>query len=318
MKILITGISGFTGSHLAEYLLDEGKHEVYGMIRWRSDRQNIIGIQDKIQLFECDIKDAFAVNTVIAKIKPDQIFHLAAQSYVPFSWQAPQETLTTNIIGELNVFEAVRAAKLDSRIQIAGSSEEYGMVYPDEIPIKETNALRPLSPYGVSKVTQDFLGFQYFKSYGLKIVRTRAFNHTGPRRGEVFATSNFAKQIIEIEKGNREPVLQVGNLDAVRDFLDVRDVARAYAFSLSKGEPGEVYNISSGVGVKIKDMLDKLIELSNVDLKVESDQSRMRPSDVELLIGSAEKFKKATGWKPIIPFDQTLGDLLEYWRQKLA
>lgn len=318
MKILITGISGFTGSHLAEYLLDEGKHEVYGMIRWRSDRQNIIGIQDKIQLFECDIKDAFVVNTVIAKIKPDQIFHLAAQSYVPFSWQAPQETLTTNIIGELNVFEAVRAAKLDSRIQIAGSSEEYGMVYPDEIPIKETNALRPLSPYGVSKVTQDFLGFQYFKSYGLKIVRTRAFNHTGPRRGEVFATSNFAKQIIEIEKGNREPVLQVGNLDAVRDFLDVRDVARAYAFSLSKGEPGEVYNISSGVGVKIKDMLDKLIELSNVDLKVESDQSRMRPSDVELLIGSAEKFKKATGWKPIIPFDQTLGDLLEYWRQKLA
>ncbi len=318
MKILITGISGFTGSHLAEYLLDEGKHEVYGMIRWRSDRQNIIGIQDKIQLFECDIKDAFAVNTVIAKIKPDQIFHLAAQSYVPFSWQAPQETLTTNIIGELNVFEAVRAAKLDSRIQIAGSSEEYGMVYPDEIPIKETNALRPLSPYGVSKVTQDFLGYQYFKSYGLKIVRTRAFNHTGPRRGEVFATSNFAKQIIEIEKGNREPVLQVGNLDAVRDFLDVRDVARAYAFSLSKGEPGEVYNISSGVGVKIKDMLDILIELSNVDLKVESDQSRMRPSDVELLIGSAEKFKKATGWKPIIPFDQTLGDLLEYWRQKLA
>ena len=318
MRILITGISGFTGSHLAEYLLDEGKHEVYGMIRWRSDRQNIIGIQDKIRLFECDIRDAFAVNTVIAKIKPDQIFHLAAQSYVPFSWHAPQETLTTNIIGELNVFEAVRAAKLDSRIQIAGSSEEYGMVYPGEVPIKETNALRPLSPYGVSKVTQDFLGFQYFKSYGLKIVRTRAFNHTGPRRGEVFATSNFAKQVIEIEKGKREPVIQVGNLDAVRDFLDVRDVARAYAFSLSKGEPGEVYNISSGVGIKIKDMLDKLIELSNVELKVETDQSRMRPSDVELLIGSAEKFKKATGWKPIIPFDQTLGDLLEYWRQKLA
>jgi len=237
---------------------------------------------------------------------------------VPFSWHAPQETLTTNIIGELNVFEAVRAAKLDSRIQIAGSSEEYGMVYPDEIPIKETNALRPLSPYGVSKVTQDFLGFQYFKSYGLKIVRTRAFNHTGPRRGEVFATSNFAKQIIEIEKGKREPVIQVGNLDTVRDFLDVRDVARAYAFSLLKGEPGEVYNISSGVGIKIKDMLDKLIELSNVDLKVETDQSRMRPSDVELLVGSAEKFKKATGWKPIISFDQTLGDLLEYWRQKLA
>ena len=318
MRILITGISGFAGSHLAEYFLDEGKHEVYGTIKWRSDRQNIIGIQDKIRLYECDIKDAFSVNTIIEQIKPDQIFHLAAQSYVLFSWRAPQETLTTNIIGEVNLFEAVRAAKLDPYIHIAGSSEEYGMVYPDELPIKETNPLRPLSPYGVSKVTQDFLGYQYFKSYGLKIVRTRAFNHTGPRRGAVFATSNFAKQIIEIEKGKRKPVIQVGNLEAVRDFLDVRDVAKAYAFSLSKGEPGEVYNISSGVGVKIKDMLDKLIALSKVNLKIETDPSRMRPSDVELLIGSAEKFKKATGWKPAIPFDQTLTDLLEYWRQRIT
>lgn len=318
MRILITGISGFAGSHLAEYFLDEGKHEVYGTIKWRSDRQNIIGIQDKIRLYECDIKDAFSVTTIIEQIKPDQIFHLAAQSYVLFSWRAPQETLTTNIIGEVNLFEAVRAAKLDPYIHIAGSSEEYGMVYPDELPIKETNPLRPLSPYGVSKVTQDFLGYQYFKSYGLKIVRTRAFNHTGPRRGAVFATSNFAKQIIEIEKGKRKPVIQVGNLEAVRDFLDVRDVAKAYAFSLSKGEPGEVYNISSGVGVKIKDMLDKLIALSKVNLKIETDPSRMRPSDVELLIGSAEKFKKATGWKPAIPFDQTLMDLLEYWRQRIT
>lgn len=318
MRILITGISGFAGSHLAEYFLDEGKHEVYGTIKWRSDRQNIIGIQDKIQLYECDIKDAFSVNTIIEQIKPDQIFHLAAQSYVLFSWRAPQETLTTNIIGEVNLFEAVRAAKLDPYIHIAGSSEEYGMVYPDELPITETNPLRPLSPYGVSKVTQDFLGYQYFKSYGLKIVRTRAFNHTGPRRGAVFATSNFAKQIIEIEKGKRKPVIQVGNLEAVRDFLDVRDVAKAYAFSLSKGEPGEVYNISSGVGVKIKDMLDKLLALSKVNLKIETDPSRMRPSDVELLIGSAEKFKKATGWKPAIPFDQTLTDLLEYWRQRIT
>ncbi len=318
MRILITGISGFAGSHLAEYFLDGGKHEVFGTIKWRSDRQNIIGIQDKIRLYECDIKDAFSVNTIIEQIKPDQIFHLAAQSYVLFSWRAPQETLTTNIIGEVNLFEAVRGAKLDPYIHIAGSSEEYGMVYPDEVPIKETNPLRPLSPYGVSKVTQDFLGYQYFKSYGLKIVRTRAFNHTGPRRGAVFATSNFAKQIIEIEKGKRKPVIQVGNLEAVRDFLDVRDVAKAYAFSLSKGEPGEVYNISSGVGVKIKDMLDQLIALSKVNLKIETDPSRMRPSDVELLIGSTEKFKKATGWKPVIPFEQTLMDLLEYWRQRIT
>ena len=317
MRILITGISGFAGSHLAEYFLNEGKHEVYGTIKWRSDRQNIVGIQEKLNLLECDIKDAFAVRTVIEQVKPDQIFHLAAQSYVPFSWRAPEVTLTTNIIGELNVFEAVRATKLDSYIHIAGSSEEYGLVYPDEIPLKETNPLRPISPYGVSKVTQDFLGFQYFKSYGMNIVRTRAFNHTGPRRGAVFATSNFARQIVEIEKGKREPVIKVGNLDAVRDFCDVRDVARAYAFSLSKGEPGEVYNISSGVGIKIKDMLDKLITISKVDLKIETDKSRMRPSDVELLVGSAEKFKKATGWKPSIPFEKTLSDLLDYWRNKI-
>jgi GDP-4-dehydro-6-deoxy-D-mannose reductase len=317
MRILITGISGFAGSHLAEYFLNDGKHEVYGTIKWRSDRQNIVGIQEKLNLLECDIKDAFAVKTVIEQVKPEQIFHLAAQSYVPFSWRAPEVTLTTNIIGELNIFEAVRATRLDSFIHIAGSSEEYGLVYPDEVPIKETNPLRPLSPYGVSKVTQDFLGFQYFKSYGMNIVRTRAFNHTGPRRGAVFATSNFARQIVEIEKGKREPIIKVGNLDAVRDFCDVRDVARAYALSLSKGEPGEVYNISSGVGIKIKNMLDKLITISKIDLKIETDKSRMRPSDVELLVGSAEKFKKATGWKPAIPFEQTLSDLLDYWRDRI-
>ncbi len=317
MKILITGISGFTGSHLAEYFLAEGKYEIFGSIRWRSDRQNIIHFQDKLRLYECDIRDAFAMKKIISEIKPDQIFHLAAQSYVPFSWCAPQETLSTNIIGEVNLLETVRQLKIDPLIHIAGSSEEYGMVYPEELPIKETNALRPLSPYGVSKVTQDLLGYQYFKSYGLKVVRTRAFNHTGPRRGVVFATSNFAKQIVEIEKHKREPVLYVGNLTAVRDFLDVRDVARAYALSLEKGTPGEVYNIASGKGIKIKDMLDKLIAQSNIDLRIEKDPTRLRPSDVELLVGSPEKFQKQTGWIPEIPFDKTLKDLLDFWRERI-
>ena len=182
MKILITGISGFVGSHLAEYFLAQGKYEVFGIIKWRSDRENIIHIQDKIKLYECDIKDAFAMKTALSKIRPDYIFHLAAQSYVPYSWRVPQETLSTNIIGEVNLFESIKELQIEPLIHIAGSSEEYGLVLPEELPIKETNPLRPLSPYAVSKVAQDLLAYQYFRSYGLKVVRTRAFNHTGPRR----------------------------------------------------------------------------------------------------------------------------------------
>jgi GDP-4-dehydro-6-deoxy-D-mannose reductase len=317
MKILITGISGFAGSHLAEFLLSQGGHKVFGTIKWRSRLDNIQSIRNKISLYECDIKDAFALRTVITEIQPDYIFHLAAQSYVPFSWRAPVESMHTNVIGEINLMETVKDLKLKSKIHVAGSSEEYGMVLPSEIPITEENPLRPLSPYGVSKVAQDLLGYQYFKSYKLHVVRTRAFNHTGPRRGDVFVTSNFAKQIVEIEKGLRDPVIKVGNLDAVRDFLDVRDVARAYFLSLDKGKAGEVYNIASGKGYKIKEVLDKLLALSKAKVKVEQDPQRLRPSDVELLIGSADKFKAATGWQPQIPFETTLRDLLDYWRERI-
>ncbi|MEO0117482.1 MAG: GDP-mannose 4,6-dehydratase, partial [candidate division WOR-3 bacterium] len=225
--------------------------------------------------------------------------------------------LTTNIISQLNIFEAVRAENLDCRIQIAGSSEEYGMVYPNEVPIKETNPLRPLSPYGVSKVAQDLLGYQYFMSYGIKVVRTRAFNHEGPRRGEVFVTSNFCKQIAEIEKGKREPVVYVGNLEAVRDFTDVRDTVRAYYLVLLKGKPGEVYNICSGKGYKIKEILDIIISLSKVKVEVKVDPERLRPSDVMLLLGDATKIQTELGWKPEIPIEKTLNDLLDYWRERV-
>ncbi|MEO0082867.1 MAG: GDP-mannose 4,6-dehydratase [candidate division WOR-3 bacterium] len=319
MNILITGITGFAGSHLAEFLLKEKKHKVFGTFRWRSRMENIEHIKNQLILYECDLKDMTATFDIIKKIKPDMIFHLAAQSYVPMSWVAPAETLTTNILSEVNIFEAVRNLKLtDCLIHIAGSSEEYGMVYPKETPIKETNPLRPLSPYGVSKVAQDLMGYQYFMSYNLKIIRTRAFNHTGPRRGEVFVTSNFSKQIVEIEKGIRKPIIYVGNLDAVRDFTDVRDVVRAYYLTLAKGKPGEVYNVCSGKGYKIKEMLNILLSLAKVDIDIKQDPKRLRPSDVELLIGDNTKISKEIGWRPEIPFKQTLSDLLNFWRQKIS
>ena len=194
-KALITGITGFVGSHLAELLLSKG-FEVYGIKRWRSKTENIEHIMEKLHLKEADMRDGHSLYNVIEDVKPELIFHLAAQSFVPTSWQAPADTMVTNAVGTLNLLEAVRKVGIDPAIQIAGSSEEYGLVYPDEVPIKETNPLRPLSPYGVSKVATDMLGFQYHRSYGMNIVVTRSFNHTGPRRGEVFVTSDFAKQIV--------------------------------------------------------------------------------------------------------------------------
>src|SRR5687767_14987450 len=184
------------------------------------------------------------------------------------------------------------------------SSEQYGLVLPDEVPIKETNPLRPLSPYAVSKVAQDFLGYQYFQSYGMKVIRTRGFNHTGPRRGQVFVTSNFCHQVASIEAGLQEPVIRVGNLDAIRDFTDVRDMVRAYWLAVKKGTPGEVYNIASGEGIVIREMLNRIVELAKVEVKIETDPARLRPSDVEILIGDSSKFRADTGWEPRIPFDQ--------------
>ena len=314
MKILITGITGFAGSHLADLILREKLGKVIGIHRWRSDMQNIKHIIHKIELHECDLRDAFSVSDLIDRVRPDKIFHLAAQSFVPTSWNAPTESLTTNIIGQLNIFEAVKKIGIDPWIQIACSSEEYGMVYEDELPIKETNPLRPLSPYAVSKVGQDMLGYQYFKSYGTKIVRTRAFNHTGPRRFHVFVCSDFAKQIVEIEMGKHEPVIYVGNLQARRDFTDVRDTVRAYWLSLEKCEPGDVYNICTGKTWYIHEVLAKLLENSSVKIEVQQDPERMRPSDVPILRGDSAKFVAATGWSPEIEFDKTLEDILKYWR----
>jgi len=313
---LITGITGFVGSHMAELLLSFG-FEVHGLWRWRSRTENVDHIKPKIHLIEGDLLDAHSLQQVMMDVRPTHIFHLAAQSFVPASWTSPAVTLEINVVGSCNLFEAIRNVKIDPLIQIACSSEEYGLVKADEIPIKETNPLRPLSPYGVSKIAMDYLGYQYFKSYGMKIVRTRGFNHTGPRRGEVFAESSFAKQIAEIEKGRREPEILVGNLEAERDYTDVRDMVRGYLLALEKGEPGEVYNICSGKAVKIKKVLDTLITFSKVKVEIKKDASRMRPSDVPILLGDNSKFVKKTGWRPKISFEKTMKDLLTYWREKL-
>lgn len=315
-KALITGIAGFVGSHLAELLLNRG-FEVYGLCRPRTKRDHIELIANKLHLEDADLLDTHSLYTTLSRIKPDYIFHLAAQSFVPTSWVSPSVTLEVNIVGSANLFEAVRQAGIDSVIQIACSSEEYGLVHENELPIKEDNPLRPLSPYAVSKVAMDYLGYQYFQSYKVRIIRTRGFNHTGPRRGETFAESNFARQIALIEKGKQEPVIKVGNLEAKRDYTDVRDMVRAYLLSVEKCDPGDVYNIAVGRAIRIKDLLDLLLSFSKAKVIVKQDPSRMRPSDVPVLIGDNTKFVKKTSWKPEIPFEKTMEDLLNYWRERV-
>jgi GDP-4-dehydro-6-deoxy-D-mannose reductase len=226
--------------------------------------------------------------------------------------------MSTNITSQMNLLEGMRALKLEPRFLAIGTSEEYGLVHPDELPIKETNPLRPLSPYAVSKVAQDMMGFQYFRSYGLPIVRTRAFNHEGPRRGEVFVTSNFAKQVAEIEAGLRKPVMFVGDLTTRRDYSDVRDIVQGYWMLLDRGEPGEVYNLCSGRPWAIQQVLDFLLDASRVKgITVELDHARLRPSDVMVLDGDSSKIRKAVGWQVSIPFERTLEDLLAYWRERI-
>jgi GDP-4-dehydro-6-deoxy-D-mannose reductase len=317
MRVLITGVTGFVGSHLADSLVARPGVEVYGCHRWRSRMDNVDHLRGRLTLVECDLRDPGGVRRLLGAVRPDRIFHLAAQSYVPSSWMSPAETLTSNVTCQLNLLEAIRESGLATRLHVAGSSEEYGLVHKDELPIREENPLRPLSPYAVSKVAQDYLAYQYWMSHRVHTVRTRGFNHTGPRRGDVFVTSNFARQIAEIEKGLREPVVRVGNLEAIRDFTDVRDMVRAYWLALERGEPGEVYNICSGRGYTVRQVLDILLGLANVQVEVQEDPERMRPSDVGVLLGDCTRFQRLTGWKPTIPFEVTLEDLLEHWRQRV-
>ncbi len=318
MRVLITGITGMAGSHLADYLLSlPEKIEIYGTFRWRSRMENVAHLEGKINLLQCELTDFSNTVKVLEISKPDFIFHLAAQSYVLASWSSPTATMLENPRMQINLFEAMLMLGINCPIQVALSSEEYGMVYPNELPINEDNPLRPLSPYAVSKVTQDMMAYQYFKSHGLKTIRTRTFNHEGPRRGDVFVTSNFAKQIALIEAGKQEPVIYVGNLKAKRDWSDVRDVVRAYWLAVNKCIPGEVYVIASGKCYSVEEMLNMLLDLSTVKVEIREDPARMRPSDVMILQGDASKFKAQTGWEPTIPLEQTLADLLNHWREEV-
>lgn len=302
---------------MAEYALAQGA-EVFGSIRWRSKTENIEHLRSRITLIESDLRDMSSVRALVETADPSHVIHLAAQSFVGASWHSPAETLSTNIISQVYLLEAIRGLKLSPRFLAVGSSEEYGLAYEDELPIRETNPLRPLSPYAVSKVAQDLMGYQYFKSYGLPIVRTRGFNHTGPRRGEVFVESNFARQVALIEARLSEPTMHVGDLEPRRDFSDVRDIIRGYWLLLERGEPGEVYNLCSGRSWAIQQVLDLLVSQSRVQgIAVKVDPGRLRPSDVMVLEGDASKIEKATGWRVEIPLERTLAELLDYWRERV-
>lgn len=321
MNILITGVTGFVGSHLARYCLQIPGANVFGTVlshHLGDELDRVRDIQDKITLLECNLTNRVAVSRALQKAKPDRIFHLAAQSFVPTSWQSPEDTLFTNVFSELNVFEGLRELGLNPPVVLACSSEEYGLVREEELPVKENNPLRPLSPYAVSKVAQEKLGFQYYHSYGTKAILTRFFNTEGPGRGQDFVTSNFAKQVAEMEKGKREPVLMVGNLDAKRDFMDVRDAVRAYWLAAEHCEPGEPYNVCFGTSRPISSVVEILLAKSTrKDIRVEQDAKRMRPSDVPVLEGDSSKFREKTGWEPEIPFEKTMEDLLNYWRERI-
>jgi GDP-4-dehydro-6-deoxy-D-mannose reductase len=265
-----------------------------------------------------DLRDPQATRDVIQQVRPDRVYHLAGQAFVGESWANPWDTLETNLRGQVNLLEAVREARLETRILIVGSAEEYGRISPADLPLRESSPLRPDNPYSVSKVGQDLLGLQYYLSHQLHTIRVRPFNHIGPRQSRKFVAPAFASQIAAIEAGHQPPVIRVGNLEARRDFTDVRDMMRAYWLALEHGVPGEVYNIGSGRSRSVRELLEILLSLSTCPITVEAESARLRPSDVPEMVCDATKFRDCTGWVPVIPFEKSLRDLLDYERSALA
>jgi GDP-mannose 4,6-dehydratase len=328
LKALITGITGMVGSHLADYLLDNTDWEIHGMMRWADSSKNIdhlasrINSKDRVSVHNADLNDFASLLSLINKIEPDYIFHLAAQSYPKTSFDSPLETLQTNIIGTCSLLEAVRLSKMQANkpvIHVCASSEVFGRVPREKLPIHEDVNFHPASPYAISKVGTDLIGRFYAEAYNMKIMTTRMFTHTGPRRGDVFAESSFAKQIAMIESGKIPPVLKVGNLDSLRTWSDVRDAVRAY-YMLVTCNPigGEYYNIGGSYTCTVREMLSYLLSLSTVkDIKVEVEEERLRPIDADLQIPDTSKFRNHTGWEPQIKFETTMLDLLNYWRDRV-
>ena len=319
-RILITGVAGFAGSHLLDLLVTgKSTYELFGIVRERSSLEKIQDSLDSIRLINCDLVNMGTVINVMKEVRPDCIYHLAGESSVKLSWGGSLSMVNNNIIATLNILEALRIGKYkEIKILLACSSEEYGVVAEEDIPINEKTPLNPASPYGVSKACNDMFGFQYHSSYGINVIRIRAFNHTGPRRSDIYALSGFAKRIAEIERRVGEPTIHVGNLNAVRDYSDVRDVVRGYELAMEHCEPGDVYNLCSSKGYRIGNLLEMMIALSNRNIKIVQDQERMRPIDLPIIVGDNSKFIKATSWTSEIDIERMLLDLLNYWRNKLG
>lgn len=325
-RALITGITGFVGSHLLDYLMEHTNWEIYGLKRWRSPLDNIahhldrIERYDRIHLIDGDLRDDASLRTVVRAARPDYVFHLAAQSFPRTSFDSPLDTLDVNVLGTCRLLEVLRYHAPDALIHVCASSEVFGRVSQHELPIDEECRFHPASPYAISKVGTDLIGRFYAEAYGMNVQTTRMFTHTGPRRGDVFAESSFAKQIAMIEARKVDPIIKVGNLNSLRTWADVRDAVRAYHMLLTVNpQPGAYYNIGGEYTCTISEMLDTLVRLSIGDVfGVETDPARMRPIDADLQVPDTAKFRRHTGWKPEIPFEQTMRDLLDYWRGRVA
>lgn len=312
-KVLIIGGAGFVGGYLAEYLQDECGYQVRAT---KMKQEEIPGAN--YEVVDMDLLVKGEVEKVIRDYEPDFIFHLAAQSSVAVSWSNPQLTVDVNIKGSLQLLDVLKEMEYKGRVLLIGSGEEYGRIQPDEVPIVEDTVLRPGNIYAATKCCQNMIAGIYAKAYGLNLVMVRAFNHVGPRQTTQFVVSDFCKQVVEAEKGLRDPVIHVGNLKAKRDFTDVRDVVAAYECLIRQGRSGETYNVGSGIAYSIEEILDRIIGLSGQEIRVEVEKERLRPIDVPVIVADISKIEEQTDWKRKIPMEQTLQDTLDYWRASMA